>query len=141
MTCKKRKHKKITRTENMSRIKAKETSIEIKLRKELWHRGYRYQKNCKDVYGKPDICFKGKKVAIFCDSEFWHGKNLIMDKYTPKTNTDFWKNKIGKNIQRDKIVNDFLEKNGWKVLRFWGNDIKNNTAECIKTIENVLNAH
>lgn len=137
----KKKHKKITRTENMSRIKSKETSIEIKLRKELWHRGYRYQKNCKDVYGKPDICFKGKKVAVFCDSEFWHGKNFYTGKNgidIPKTNTDFWKNKIEKNIQRDKIVNDFLENNKWKVLRFWGKDIKNNISECIALIEKTL---
>lgn len=128
----KRKHKKITRTENMSRIKSKDTSIETMLRKELWRRGFRYRKNYKDVYGKPDICFKSKKIAIFCDSEFWHGKQLLEGKYIPKTNTKFWIDKITRNIERDNEVNNFLEKEGWTILRFWESDIK-------KDIEKVLN--
>ncbi|MDQ1341034.1 MAG: mismatch endonuclease, patch repair protein, partial [Campylobacterota bacterium] len=75
-----KKYKPMSRSENMSRIKSKDTSIEIKLRKELFKKGFRYRKNCKDIYGKPDICFKGKKIAIFCDSEFWHGKNFYNGK-------------------------------------------------------------
>lgn len=122
----------MSRSENMSRIKSKDTSIETMLRKELWRRGFRYRKNCKDVYGKPDICFKSKKIAIFCDSEFWHGKQLLEGKYMPKTNTKFWVDKITRNIERDNEVNNFLEKEGWTILRFWESDIK-------KDMEKVLN--
>lgn len=136
-----KKYKPMSRSENMSRIKSKDTSIEIKLRKELFKKGFRYRKNCKDIYGKPDICFKGKKIAIFCDSEFWHGKNFYNGKDgvdRPKTNVEFWKNKIAKNIARDKEVNDYLEKEGWRVLRFWSKDILQNTLWCIEIIENAL---
>lgn len=108
----------------MRRIRSKDTSIEIKLRKALWHKGFRYRKNCKDVFGKPDICFKKKKIAIFCDSEFWHGKYYKENKYIPKTNTGFWTCKFESNIKRDKDVNIRLKSQGWLVLRFWENDIK-----------------
>jgi len=125
----------ISRSENMRRIKSKDTSIEIKLRKELWKKGYRYRKNCKDVIGKPDICFKCQKVAIFCDSEFWHGKYLHEKKYIPKTNEDYWISKIERNIERDKEVNTMLKEQGWTVLRFWQKDIEKNLEACISAIE------
>lgn len=129
----------ITRSENMRRIKSKDTSIEIKLRKALWAKGYRYRKNCKDIRGKPDICFKGGKIAIFCDSEFWHGKYLQEKKYIPKTNKDYWIPKIERNIERDKEVTEYLTKEGWIVLRFWQKDIEKNIKFCIEEIEKVLN--
>lgn len=100
------------RSENMRRIKSKDTSIEIKLRKALWNKGFRYRKNCKDIFGNPDLCFKKKKVAIFCDSEFWHGKNLLEKKYIPKTNTNFWIPKLKRNIERDLQVNKKLIEDG-----------------------------
>ena len=104
----------ISRSENMRRVKSKDTSIEILLRKELWKRGFRYRKNVKDIFGKPDIVFKGKKVAIFADSEFWHGKYLMEGKYIPKTNTKFWIEKIERNTERDKAVSQKLKDDGWK---------------------------
>jgi len=128
----------MNRSENMRRIKSKDTSIEIKLRKELWKRGYRYRRNCQDIYGKPDICFKRKKIAIFCDSEFWHGKYLLEKIYIPKTNREFWVHKIQKNIERDKEVNKSLEKDGWIVLRFWQKDIEDNLDECINKISKFI---
>ena len=73
----KKKKLPINRSENMSRIKNKNTSIELLLRKELWKRGLRYRVNDKSIFGKPDIVFKRKKIAIFCDSEFWHGKKFL----------------------------------------------------------------
>lgn len=130
-----KKHIPISRSENMRLIKSKDTSIETMLRKELWEKGYRYRKNCADIYGKPDICFKGKKIAVFCDSEFWHGKNLLEGKYIPKTNTDFWVKKIKRNIERDNEVNNFLEKKGWTVLRFWEQNIRTNIFNCVEIIE------
>jgi len=125
----------MTRSENMKRIKSKDTSIEIILRKALWEKGYRYRKNCKDVIGKPDLCFKSKKLAVFCDSEFWHGKYLMEGKYIPKTNREFWIEKLEKNIERDKTVNMKLKENGWTVLRFWGLDIRKSLDKCIAIFE------
>ena len=127
----KKKKTPISRSENMRRIKSKDTSIEILLRKELWKRGLRYRKNVKDVFGKPDIVFKGKKLAVFADSEFWHGKYLMEGKYIPKTNTEFWVNKITRNIERDKEVNQELKSQGWIVLRFWESDIRKNIFVCL----------
>jgi len=132
------KKKPITRSENMRRIKSKDTTIEVLLRKELWKRGLRYQKNAKDVYGKPDIVFKGKRLAVFADSEFWHGKQLLEGKYIPKTNTEFWVKKITRNIERDKEVNQKLKSEGWIILRFWETDIRKNVIECADIIEKTL---
>lgn len=134
----KKKKTPISRSENMRRIKSKDTSIEILLRKELWKRGLRYRKNVKDVFGKPDIVFKGKKLAVFADSEFWHGKYLMEGKYIPKTNTEFWVEKIERNIERDKEVNQKLKDDGWKVLRFWESDIRKNVASCADIVEKTL---
>lgn len=128
----------MTRSENMSRIRSIETSIEIKLRKALWERGYRYRKNCKGIFGKPDICFLGKKIAIFCDSEFWHGKYLLESKYIPKTNQEYWIPKIERNIERDKEVAVALEKEGWIVLRFWQKEIEKDLENCLLRIEDAL---
>ncbi len=123
----------MTRSENMRRIKAKGTKIERILAKAMWREGLRYRKNCKDVFGKPDFCFKGKKIAIFCDSEFWHGKKFLEGERF-KTNSDFWEEKIKRNIERDKEVNKRLESEGWTVLRFWGKDIETNTDKCVNKI-------
>ncbi len=122
----------------MRRIKSKDTTIEILLRKELWKRGLRYQKNVKGIFGKPDIVFKGKKLAVFADSEFWHGKQLQEGKYIPKTNTKFWVNKITRNIERDKEVNKKLESESWTVLRFWETTIRKDVSGCADTVEKTL---
>lgn len=123
---------------NMSRIRCKDTKIEVMLRKELWSRGLRYRKNVKTVPGKPDIAFIGKKVAVFCDSEFWHGYDWENRKDTIKTNREFWINKIERNIQRDSEVNQMLTEQGWTILRFWGNDIKKNLSGCADRIEETV---
>ena len=120
---------------NMSRIRGKDTSIEIALRTELWSRGLRYRKNVKTIEGKPDIAFIRKKVAVFCDSEFWHGYDWEHRKSDLKTNREFWIAKIERNIQRDLEVNRILEDDGWLVLRFWGKDIQKNLKECADRIE------
>lgn len=86
-------HTPIQRRRNMQSIKHKDTKIEVTLRKELWARGLRYRKNDKSIFGKPDIAFKGKKVAVFCDNEFWHGYDWEKNKDNIKTNADFWKRK------------------------------------------------
>ena len=127
------------RKRNMQAIKSSGSKIERILAKNLWHKGHRYRKNDKTVFGKPDLTFKKKKIAIFVDSEFWHGKNWEHNKGEIKTNQEFWYTKIERNIERDKEVTEFLTKSGWIVLRFWGNDILKNLDSCINQIEEALN--
>ncbi len=122
----------------MRQVKAKDSEIELLLRKELWSRGLRYQKNVKTIIGKPDIVFKGKKIAVFCDSEFWHGYDWDNRRKDFKSHQDFWIPKIERNIERDKEVNSKLKEEGWTVLRFWGKDIKSNTLACADNIEKVV---
>ena len=123
------------RHKNMKAIRNKDSEIEILLRKELWNRGLRYRKNVKNVFGHPDIVFISKKTAIFCDSEFWHGYDWDNQKNTIKSHKDFWIPKIERNIKRDIEVNTELKKAGWKVIRFWGKDIKKRCSECADIIE------
>ena len=123
---------------NMSRIRSKDTKIEVILRKELWSRGLRYRKNVKSIEGKPDIAFIGKKVAVFCDSEFWHGYDWEHRKDDIKTRREFWIPKIERNIQRDLEVNRILEEQGWIVLRFWGKEIQKDLIGCADRIERVV---
>lgn len=122
----------------MQAVKNKDSKIEVMLRKELWNRGLRYQKNSTKVYGKPDIVFIGKKVAVFCDSEFWHGYDWENKKNEIKSKREFWIPKIERNIQRDIEVTNKLQAEGWVVLRFWGNDIKKNLIECADKIERTI---
>ena len=123
---------------NMSRVRCKDTKIEVALRKELWSRGLRYRKNVKTIPGKPDIAFIGKKVAVFCDSEFWHGYDWEIRKNDIKTRREFWIPKIERNMERDMEVNRILEEQGWIVLRFWGKQIQKNLHECADIIEETV---
>jgi len=97
------------RRKNMQAIKAKDTSIEIILRKELWKNGVRYRKNYKQLPGKPDIAITKYKIAVFCDSEFWHGFDWENNKHKIKSNTDYWIPKIERNIARDNKINEALK--------------------------------
>lgn len=119
---------------NMKQVKNKDSVIELALRKELWKRGIRYRKNVKKIFGHPDLAFLKKKVAIFVDSEFWHGYNWESRKKDFKTHQDFWIPKIERNIARDKEVNEKLESAGWSVLRFWGKEIKEDVNKCVEKI-------
>jgi DNA mismatch endonuclease (patch repair protein) len=123
----------------MRAIRSKDTSIELMLRKELWRRGLRYRVNCKDVYGKPDILFVKAKVAIFCDGDFWHGKDYNENTFARSDNSEFWNNKIIRNMERDRIVDHELSKQGYKVLRFWESDIVKNLNDCCGIVIRVVN--
>jgi DNA mismatch endonuclease Vsr len=118
------------RRKNMQAVKSTGSKIETALAKELWSIGYRYRKNDKKIFGKPDLSMKRYKIAIFVDSEFWHGKEWAKRKKDHKSNQDFWLKKIERNIDRDKEVNEYLLKTGWNVLRFWGKDITKNLRNC-----------
>ena len=126
------------RHRNMQAVKNKDSQIERILRKELWKRGLRYRKNVSNVFGHPDIVFLGKKVAVFCDSEFWHGYNWVERKKDIKSHQEFWIPKIERNIKRDIAVNERLTGEGWTVLRFWGSDIKKKTIQCADIIEKTI---
>lgn len=127
------------RKKTMQAIKSKGTSIENLLAKTLYSNGIRYRRNVKSVFGCPDICIKKYKLAIFCDSEFWHGKDWETKKLKLDTNREFWIKKIEKNIQRDCEVNKKLSDDGWSVLRFWGNDILKHSKLCCQGILKIIN--
>ena len=128
------------RHKNMKNIKSKDTSIEVILRKALWNKGYRYRKNDKSLPGKPDIVLPKYKIAIFCDSEFFHGKDweVLKPRLEKGTNSNFWISKISRNRERDDEINKKLLFMGWTVIRFWGDDIKKNTDECVKVVEETI---
>ena len=124
----------------MSRIRGKDTKIEIALRKALWEKGYRYRKNYKELPGTPDICITKYKIAVFCDSEFFHGKDweVIRHRVQKGNNGEYWVKKIQENINRDIKNDKKLLLMGWTVIHFWGKDILKNTDECIKVIEETI---
>lgn len=122
----------------MAAIKGTGTKDEIRLAKSLWNLGYRYRKNNRTVFGTPDLTFKKLKIAVFVDSEFFHGKDWETQKDRVKTNTEFWQKKIERNIQRDIEVNKYLESQNWKVLRFWSEQIEKNLEDCVATIQSEI---
>ena len=127
-----------SRSFNMKRIRSRDTSIEVKLRKALWRSGIRYRKNFIRLPGKPDIVISKYRIAIFCDGEFWHGKDWENKKNKLRNNRDYWITKIERNIIRDNEVNQKLLALGWTVIRFWGNDIKNDIDGCVDDIKDVI---
>ncbi len=126
------------KSKNMRAVKNKGSKIEKLLAKELWSNGLRYRKNDKTIFGTPDFVFKGLKIAVFCDSEFWHGKDWEIRKNDFKSNQEFWIPKIERNIQRDKEVNEYLSKNDWTVLRFWGKEIEKDAYHCMLKVKKVV---
>ena len=125
---------------NMSRIRGKDTSIEVVLRKALWHRGFRYRKNYKELPGRPDIVLTKYRIAIFCDSEFFHGKDweVLRPRLEKGDNAEYWIKKLKRNIERDDFVNKRLLFEGWTIIRFWGKDITKNTDQCVKVIKETI---
>ncbi len=128
------------RHKNMQNIKSNNTRIEQVLRRELWARGFRYRKNYDGLPGKPDIVLTKYKIAIFCDGEFFHGKDweVLRPRLEAGNNSEYWKKKILRNIERDDEVNKVLMAMGWTVIRFWGKDILKNCGECIQVIEECI---
>ncbi|MVN23309.1 very short patch repair endonuclease [Mucilaginibacter arboris] len=122
----------------MSKIKAKDTSPEILLRKALWKTGLRYRLYNKSLPGNPDIVLKKYRLIIFIDGEFWHGFNWEKKREKIKTNRDFWIAKIERNMQRDKTNTIKLELLGFKVLRFWERQIKKEMQACIDEIQKYI---
>jgi DNA mismatch endonuclease, patch repair protein len=121
--------------------RASDTAHEVMLRQALWRLGLRYRKNVKSLPGKPDIVFFRNKVAIFCDGDFWHGREWpkLRVKLKQGSNSNYWVQKIRSNIERDRRNQALLEKNGWTVIRLWESDIKRspeiNAASVKKRLE------
>lgn len=128
------------RRKNMQHIRSKDTEIELILRKALWREGIRYRKNYDKLPGKPDIAITKYKIAIFCDGEFFHGKdwNRLQEKLKNSNNSEYWIKKIQRNINRDCEVDQAIRAKGWLVLRFWGKDIKQDVSMCVKTIKEAI---
>lgn len=128
------------RHRNMSNIKNKDSDIEVMLRKALWKKGYRYRKNYTALPGKPDIVLTKYRIVIFCDSEFFHGKDWddLKKQLERGNNADFWINKISRNRERDEEINKQLMYLGWTVIRFWGKDIKKDIWQCVKVVEETI---
>lgn len=124
----------------MSAVKSKNTRPELLLRHALWARGLRYRVNVKSLKGKPDIVFTRAKIVVFCDGDFWHGHNWVIRGLTSFEDelarySQFWKDKILKNIQRDKEITAILETEGWTVIRIWESEIKAHVDKCADLVE------
>ncbi len=117
-------HDKITRSYNMSRIRAKDSEPEETVRKYLFSKGFRYRKNDKRFPGKPDIVLPKYKTIIFVNGCFWHGHNACKDFIMPKSNVKYWETKIRNNIERDRKNISQLEKLGWNVITVWECQLK-----------------
>ena len=128
------------RKRNMQNIKSKDTEIEVLLRKALWKKGYRFRKNYSKLPGKPDIAFTKYKIAIFCDGEFFHGKDwkVLKPRLEQGKNADYWVKKIQRNMDRDSEKDKELLFQGWTVIHFWGKDIIKNTDKCVRVIEEAI---
>ena len=122
------------RRKNMQAIRSKDTSIELRLRKALWERGIRYRKNYKKLIGKPDIAITKYRIAVFCDSDYWHGYDWENRNQRIKSNREYWIPKIERNMARDQEVNEALERDGWTVLRFWEWQIKKQLDICVDEV-------
>lgn len=119
----------------MSKIRSRDTSIELALRRALARKGLRFRKHYATVPGCPDVAFPRARLAVFCDSEFWHGCNWpkLRKRLSP-----FWRKKISQNRRRDKRVNAELTKAGWTVLRFWDSEINSALPVCVEKIAKAL---
>lgn len=115
----------------MSRIKGKDTGLEMRVRSELHRRGFRFRKHVKDLPGKPDVVFTKAKVAVFIDGDFWHGYRFPSWEHKV---SDFWKQKINKNRERDRKNRKKLKEMGWTVIRLWQHDLERDFQECIEKI-------
>ena len=130
------KFSKETRSRIMSSIRGKNTKPELKIRRAVWALGKRYRIHNKTIFGTPDMSNKSKKVAVFIDGCFWHGCSRCY--VEPKSNTEFWRNKIARNTKRRKKVKAELKREGWKVLQFWEHQIKQDSEKISLKIADFL---
>lgn len=123
----------------MSKIKSKNTGPELKLKKALWAAGVRYKKSKYKILGNPDVQLLKYKILIFIDGDFWHGYDWAHKRHKIASNRSFWIPKIERNIQRDRQVTLALERQGYKVIRFWEHEIKSEFGRCLLYVLNEIN--
>ncbi len=123
---------------NMSRIRGKDTSPEMKIRKLLFSKGIRGYRITSKLPGKPDIVFPRKRVAVFIDGCFWHKCPVHFQE--PDTRKEFWMGKIDRNVERDQVINRKLEEAGWKVIRIWEHQVRENSELVVDEIIECLNS-
>jgi DNA mismatch endonuclease (patch repair protein) len=121
--------------------KSRDTEPEMALRRALWRLGYRYRLEPRRVFGRPDLVLPRHQVAIFCDGDFWHGRDWPQRraKLLKGANAEYWVAKIESNIERDRRVTRELRRQGWTVLRIWEGDLRRNPAATVKKVQRVLN--
>lgn len=124
---------------NMSRVRSTGSVIESRLGRAMWATGLRYRKQYVKMPGRPDFVIVRSKIAVFCDSSFWHGRNWPRAAQAIKSNREFWIPKIERNIARDKAVNRALRELGWKVLRFWDDQIFGGAERCAQRVLDAVN--
>ncbi len=124
----------------MSRIKPSGSEIERLLGRAMYSVGLRYRKQYR-ITGRPDFAFPGARVAVFADSDFWHGRNWETARAEIKVNREYWIPKIERNIRRDAEVNRILAEQRWTVLRFWENEIFKDSIGCALKVKRVVNEH
>lgn len=131
----------------MSKVRSKDTKPEMMLRRILWSRGLRYRLHVKNLPGKPDLVFKGPRVAIFVDSDWWHGRILRekgedeLRKHLRGARQDWWVQKLSRNVERDQEVTDALRRAGWVVLRIWTSDIRDDPETAADLVEEIVRDH
>lgn len=123
------------RSRIMSRVRSRDTKVEVLFRKTLWHLGFRYRKNWRKLPGNPDIVLTRQKIAIFIDGDFWHARgHETKPGEQISTRKKYWRQKLARNVERDKEVNDALTQEGWLVLRFWESEIQKNLKTCVECV-------
>lgn len=127
------------RSWNMSRIKGKDTAVEVLVRKYLFSKGFRFRKNDKRYPGKPDVVLPKYKTVIFVNGCFWHMHEECSGGRLPKSNTDYWRQKLEKNAANDRAHRETLESNGWRVITLWECDIKKKFEETMEQVVCELN--
>jgi len=123
---------------NMSAVRASGSQVERKLGGALWKADLRYRKQYNKLPGKPDFVLVKHRIAIFCDSHFWHGYNWKKRKYEHRSNKRFWHNKIEENMRRDKKVNNELKRRRWTVIRFWEHEIDGDVERCVQKVKKAI---
>lgn len=122
------------RSWNMSRIRGKDTKIEVMVRKYLFSKGYRFRKNDKRYPGKPDVVLPKYHTVIFVNGCFWHHHEGCKNATMPKTRTDFWKEKLGKNVANDRKHIRLLEEAGWNVITLWECELEKDFEGRMKSV-------
>lgn len=127
----------------MSSVRSKDTAPELRLRRALWQRGFRYRIHVRDLPGRPDLVFFRRRTVVFVDGDFWHGRVLreqgidaLASKF--KVRAEWWTRKITKNVERDEAAASVLKEEGWTVLRVWETDLRRDLAGAVERIIKAL---